>query len=240
MSMASHTPRKRHTQRVLLLLLAGLTASILIAWSIEVLRARTEHSAYPRGDGGGSVDFYVSVDTSRQGFVLMRSRNRWLGCEEWFQFFDDHSGDVSGWPTGQKSPRWVPDPDRSNIQVVNGAVAYGFPWFCMKSGINPPSARLSTIRRAMVDYNSPLRWVDDKNHYYVFLPVTPLLPGLLLNTLFYATLFSTPYLLRQTRRHLRLRRGHCPFCNYDLRNDFSRPCSECGGAASVSPSLRSA
>ena len=31
-----------------------------------------------------------------------------------------------------------------------------------------------------------------------------------------------------TRPERRIRAGHCPNCNYDLRRDFSRGCPECG------------
>jgi hypothetical protein len=34
--------------------------------------------------------------------------------------------------------------------------------------------------------------------------------------------------LLPARRLNRLRKGHCPRCDYDLRFDASRPCSECG------------
>jgi hypothetical protein len=62
----------------------------------------------------------------------------------------------------------------------------------------------------------------------IALPIRPYLPGLLLNTLFYAFLFTIPLTLKRLRRRLRLRRGHCPHCNYDLLHNFTHPCPECG------------
>jgi len=60
-----------------------------------------------------------------------------------------------------------------------------------------------------------------------YLPLKPMLPGFLINTLFYALLlwllFAFPFTLR---RRLRLRNNRCPHCNYPFGE--SPTCSECG------------
>lgn len=61
------------------------------------------------------------------------------------------------------------------------------------------------------------------------LPLLPAYPGLLLNTAFYAglwsfPLFGLPLLKKRRRRH----RGHCPQCNYDLKGALDQGCPECG------------
>ena len=64
---------------------------------------------------------------------------------------------------------------------------------------------------------------------YRLAPLRPLWPGFAINTLFYATilwlLVPGPFVLR---RFLRVRRGLCVACGYDLRGDFSQGCPECG------------
>ncbi len=62
------------------------------------------------------------------------------------------------------------------------------------------------------------------------IPVTPILSGLVVNTLFYATLLwfliPGPFALRRLRRFLRVRRGLCPKCAYPMGD--SAVCTECG------------
>lgn len=61
------------------------------------------------------------------------------------------------------------------------------------------------------------------------LPLRPIWPGLLANTLFYALLWWLAFAsLRMVRHNRRYRRGLCPLCRYDLLADYSKGCSECG------------
>ena len=63
------------------------------------------------------------------------------------------------------------------------------------------------------------------------LPLRPIWPGFLINTLFYALvlwlLWSTPF---AARRLIRKRRGRCVKCGYDLTGTEHEVCPECGGA----------
>ncbi len=61
------------------------------------------------------------------------------------------------------------------------------------------------------------------------LPLRPLFPGLLLNTTFYALLWSLPlFTLPLLKKRRRRRGGHCPRCNYDLKGALDQGCPECG------------
>lgn len=63
------------------------------------------------------------------------------------------------------------------------------------------------------------------------LPVLPIWPGFAINTVFYALilwmLFAAPFALR---RKMRIKRGLCPRCAYDLRGRplHAEACAECG------------
>ena len=61
------------------------------------------------------------------------------------------------------------------------------------------------------------------------LPVRPIWPGFAVNTLFYAAvlwlLIAGPFVLH---RFIRVRRGLCPACGYDLRHGEHDACPECG------------
>jgi hypothetical protein len=59
------------------------------------------------------------------------------------------------------------------------------------------------------------------------IPLTPVLPGFLLNTLFYAAVLRVPLMFFPLRRWRRRRRGRCVECNYDLTG-IDAPCPECG------------
>ena len=65
------------------------------------------------------------------------------------------------------------------------------------------------------------------------LPFSPIWPGFAINTVFYAgmlwLLFAAPFALR---RRLRIKRGLCPKCAYDLRGapTDATACPECGAA----------
>ena len=60
------------------------------------------------------------------------------------------------------------------------------------------------------------------------LPLRPASLGFAGNTFFYAAILWLPFAPFQLRRYVRVKRGHCIKCGYDLRGDFSAGCPECG------------
>ncbi len=72
------------------------------------------------------------------------------------------------------------------------------------------------------------------------LPLRPIWPGFAINTIFYAAVlwrltfgpFTARRMIRRKRGHLRLKRGHCTKCGYDLRGTSGGGggggCPECG------------
>ena len=66
------------------------------------------------------------------------------------------------------------------------------------------------------------------------LPLRPVWPGFVLNSLLYAAslwlLISGPFTLR---RMIRRKRGLCPKCAYDLRGTDHAACPECGTAIEI-------
>lgn len=115
-------------------------------------------------------------------------------------------------------PYWVepPDPEPGSLRSTHG---FGFPFRCVKY---EEPVTVSGKRR----YAATL---DLTGQPPLLLPLWPIVPGLLANSLvFVAVAAGMAALVRNLRRGRRFVRGHCPFCNYDLRGDFSRACSECG------------
>ena len=66
------------------------------------------------------------------------------------------------------------------------------------------------------------------------LPFRPLWPEFAINTIFYAAILWLPFAPFQLRRYVRVKRGHCIKCGYDLRGAEHGACPECG--VELSPS----
>jgi hypothetical protein len=83
---------------------------------------------------------------------------------------------------------------------------------------------------------APDSWVCIHRH----LPIMPLFPGFAIDTAFYAAawwmlLFTPLPLYRTARRRLRVSRGMCPSCGYDLKGSPGGACPECGHTAGGKP-----
>ena len=53
-------------------------------------------------------------------------------------------------------------------------------------------------------------------------------PGFAINTVFYAVILWLPFAPFQLRRYMRVKRGLCIKCAYDLRHADHSACPECG------------
>ena len=81
-------------------------------------------------------------------------------------------------------------------------------------------------------------WYDVEPGLYriqIVLPIRPIWPGFAINTIFYTAilwlLFAAPGFIR---RRIRIKRGRCGACGYDLRGQPAsgdRTCPECGANA---------
>ena len=68
------------------------------------------------------------------------------------------------------------------------------------------------------------------------LPLYPLFPGFTINTIFYAVILWLPFAPFQLRRYMRVKRGLCLKCGYDLRGiSGGEVCPECGTQATKHP-----
>ena len=72
------------------------------------------------------------------------------------------------------------------------------------------------------------------------LPLQPIWPGFAINTAFYALILWLPFAPFQLRRYMRIKRGLCIKCGYDLRGTEHEVCPECGEEGSLLESARKA
>lgn len=101
-------------------------------------------------------------------------------------------------------------PLRSFAGYDTGAhVSFSFP---------KPAAPFRQVGFLWRDRSSPIRAV-------VYMPLAL---GATVNSLVYATPLAAVAFLPMLRRSIRVRRGRCPQCTYDLRSDFAPGCPECG------------
>jgi len=69
----------------------------------------------------------------------------------------------------------------------------------------------------------------DPSRIFDYLPLLPLWPGFVIDTLFYAAIwFGVFFGFVSARRFIRVRRGRCRRCGYDLRGELEQGCPECG------------
>jgi hypothetical protein len=68
------------------------------------------------------------------------------------------------------------------------------------------------------------------------LPLSPLWPGFAINTIFYAAILWLLWIaLGRARRFIRVRRGRCPACGYQIAAGVGPVCSECGQVLAKQP-----
>lgn len=190
---------RRHLLTIAIFLLAGAVLNVAVAWAI------TAGMTWPQG-------------LSRSSTIERE--------EDWPRPVPDHwpersaytiQDGASGWRLDRYSKVWA------GIFAINIANA-GWPchalesetWFEMPTGIWSSWGITPPVNMFGFGPQSPKT-----------LPVRPIWPGFIANTLFYATLlWLLTCLAIAVRRFLRLGRGLCPQCAYPMGG--SAVCSECG------------
>ncbi len=114
-------------------------------------------------------------------------------------------------------------PFRALYAVRSADASGGLDWLCLHPYVTDP------WRGAFVfpGWTSSHLWTHDGR----ILPLSPLWPGLIADTLFWGGIIHyAPPLLGSVRRRWRVRRSLCPHCAYDLRArpSVNAPCPECG------------
>jgi len=223
---------KRRTRRailkLLLLLAAGTTVNVAVAWGLEAVhgwdmpfpRTTAVQSRRSTPDDNSFLNrlgWQPSPDSPEFGYeTILHSRTRGAVDERhWVELKVPKSGALVG--GGMQSP----------CPIARQIVA-GWP---MRSLEGEAWNSATAVRNPMLPqwvWHDAIR-VIIHGRQPSFLPTRPLWPGFAINTLFYAgvlwVLFCGPFALR---RMIRRRRGLCAACAYPIGS--SEVCTECGAA----------
>ena len=222
---------KRCLTKLVVFLLLGAVLNVAVAWGCAVL----VDISIPE-DNVGLTDLngpqWLFGSRDRLGMTQLFMRPRWYD-----QYHDPRAlfaGSVPYWSKASERPdprdrdqRFAPKnflryetaggwPARSMMWFTEttdtawvGGVDRRAPQWCIELSPDTSRSRASLQRRG--------------------LPLLPIWPGFVINTLLGATVLWLAMLAPITlRRHIRRKRGNCIKCGYDLRRDLSRGCPECG------------
>jgi hypothetical protein len=195
-----------------LLLLGGAVANVAVAWALAPATKSYQNVRDQR-----DVAWSVRPPLPSWPVVCERSGGWWFGFE-----YRSESAAVDDY--------WRVELDR---------YSYGLPFLSMaiidegaRGGPPRPGLQQTPVpdlRRGSARLGLPDRWRPRVSATPLWaLPVSPLFPGFLLNTLFYAGLLGLPLLCFPLRRIRRRAKGRCEECNYVLAG--LEACPECGAA----------
>ena len=144
-------------------------------------------------------------------------------------FFASHqvADEMLEWPRAHEAaPSWSSAgkrPPRSPSKEYTLEIANGWPALAVHGGMTATDFIRVTDSFGAIVFERKL-WFQSR-----VIPLVPLWPGFLIDTLFYAALWLGLIVgFGAARRTLRKRRGRCPMCAYDLRGNLDAGCPECG------------
>ena len=221
--------RRRTILKVLLLLIAGATLNVAVAWGFSAFEPLSYESGFSVLTEINEDSHWRVTGISALGhgllFSVVEDSTRLKDLYRAVHMEYPYESRIS-FPHWARIPRVMPPDNRWWTQRVAG-----WPLFALwnKWDVNTEDGSHQISGGISLSY-APFT-PDD---VYDSLPLVPLWPGFAINTLFYAgvlwMLFRGPFALR---RMIRKRRGHCPACNYPIGQ--SPVCTECGAAV---PSVR--
>ncbi|MCW5776274.1 MAG: hypothetical protein KIS87_07550 [Phycisphaeraceae bacterium] len=232
-----------HRRRWLRMAFAGLAAGLFVtvagAWGMAALeRHERQIRSFAVHGQHGDVHAVGSVSIRRGNTLCVVMLTDGYGIDLVVAGYRSAAGNDAH-AQGGASPGTGPLPywssargpaRRAKGQSYSGHIdlAYGLPMrVLMHSHVTAP------IGVWEIDRNSAASQVRTPGalsvHPSITLPILPIWPGLLLNTLFYAAIWFALFTgLAALRTARRLRRGLCPVCRYDLRGLPQHACPECG------------
>lgn len=224
----------RHRVRHIVGLLAlGLLSTIAVAWGCSYFATLERSHDAPRFSaterprwwmlecqGFGRVAVNSRSDSNRPKpddvvvrFGWSRTRQPAPAASHNDTSFVDRHELAAGWPF--RSFMWWQDRDWTNVPIPSGPQ--------IDPVVTPRPPRWAFALEPIKN-RGPVSIVKER-----VIPLYPILPGLLLDMLFYAAAWwFLGSSIRQLRRRWRRRRRRCPQCSYDISGTDHARCPECG------------
>ena len=226
---------KRRLTKLVLFLLLGAIVNVAVAWGCAVWQPwpnewyrllKEGHTS----EGLGFRDWTVKVWRSP---AWARVLSRWTARADSSILSEQES------QAEKLLPSWAqcahPSIDFAPRTIVLYFVeARGWPFLAMRSKWETKgragspgwvSGRVQVISGYLILSDRSIPW-DVENPRVI--PLRPIWPGFAINTVFYAAILWMPFAPFQLRRYVRVKRGHCVKCGYDLRGVEHEVCPECG------------
>ena len=227
---------KRRLLIVVIFLLAGAVVNVEVAWGCAAWMDPHLGEADERFGGswvGGSSLSWIIWEHRTTGAVRIISRYHKAKVVGIGRIFRDGPGRllVPAWAPFVE-PDYEAPPRAFHFWV---ATARGWPMCSVAGAVHvkrrPGQKGLATdVDMLWAIALDEGHVADIRKHWKLrLLPFRPLAVGFAVNTIFYATtiwlLICGPFVLR---RFIRVKRGLCPACAYDLRHGEHDACPECG------------
>ncbi len=239
-----------HSGRVLLCLVLGAATAVAVAWALAVRvvvpiagEAYLEaHGLLPEEADGrqwrcgvksrpGLTAVVWGLEMAPGKRALVRARPSGPAPDRGIGLFSYQSSAFEADSPAPELPHWAsgPDPDRREaVGTIRAESARGWPmralWYEVTIAGNKRTDTGGFLVPMGLDWLGPGR----------VLPFRPILPGLAVDTLFFAAIWYGALLVPAAlRRASRWRSGRCTWCGYDLAHGAADRCPECGRESQV-------
>lgn len=221
-------PARRVLRLSLLSLFLGLVTTWLVAWGFGVWGSVRPPNLQDIPEGFISRERGYGVDYVMVAFSLSETESSrdvsHLNELASLDILPGWTRASRSWSSGQAIPAGAP-------AVGGDPQVFGSMWHEVAFGWPLPSLRCMTTGRIVLDGLTPPGWLPamrDPNPLPA-LPYRPVWSGFLVDTLFFAVVwFMVGIGVGVARRRWHVSRGHCPWCDYDLRGCPEFSCPECG------------
>jgi hypothetical protein len=246
---------RRHLPRALWCAGMGLCATVAVSWACALWSH--EPVPAPMRFGQSHIDQPVTHlhDLERFGLVYRIAMTEYPSLEE--ALLEDDNGEaVRPLLVREKSPLWLVSPGGASssfivqytIDKTNDPVNVFLAYIEMRAGWPMSALRARSVHRgadrtitgvdtpARLAGIAPPRMLLGDGSAARTLPVSPIWPGLLVNTAIYASLiWLTVFGLGVVRRMHRTQRGRCAECGYELAGQETCPRCRTSSAVVVHP-----